>query len=113
MEELHAVIARRFQIDSSWSPAGLTGWLTGYPEKYRLAFAKARLPLLVGLTALFALVKRLPLLGTLLRLKNSLLNRLELALGLQGGGSFFAMCRKPERVEVVTGETQETVAGQS
>ncbi|MCU0609346.1 MAG: class I SAM-dependent methyltransferase [Chitinispirillaceae bacterium] len=110
MDELHTVIARRFRIDSYWSPAGITGWLTGHPEKYRLAFVKARLPLLAGLTALSAFCRRLPVIGILLRLKNSMINRLELGLGLQGGGSFFALCRKPERVKILTGEKQENDA---
>jgi ubiquinone/menaquinone biosynthesis C-methylase UbiE len=96
--ELHALVARRFIIDEAWSPAGLAGWLTGHPEKYRLAFDAAGCKTLALLTAFFALVKRLPVLGVLLRLCNAISNHLELALGIQGGGSFFARARIPERV---------------
>jgi SAM-dependent methyltransferase len=95
-EELRALFARRFIIESSWSPAGTLGWLTGYPENYREAFKEAGCNRLAALTGIFAFIKKAPLLGTLLRLVNVLGNRLELALGVQGGGSFFAFVNKPE-----------------
>jgi SAM-dependent methyltransferase len=94
-EELRSLYAARFRIDRLWSAAGVTGWLTGYPEKYRLAFTAAGCRGLAALTALFALLKRLPPAGGLLRLVNSTINRLELAMGIQGGGSCSALLRKP------------------
>ena len=93
--ELRALFGRRFLIDEAWSPAGIFGWLTGHPEKYRLAFAEAGCAGLAALTSACAGIKRIPVLGALLRLFNALQNHFELALGLQGGGSFFALLRKP------------------
>lgn len=93
--ELRSLYAQRFHIDMILSAAGLTGWLTGYPDKYRLAFARAGIKTLAVLTSIFSLVKRLPLTGHLLRLLNSSINHLELALGLQGGGSCCALLHKP------------------
>jgi SAM-dependent methyltransferase len=95
--ELRSLFVRRFLVDAAWSPAGVCGWLTGYPEKYRPAFAAAGCKGLSALSGLFAYIKKTPALGALLRLLNVLSNRLELALGIQGGGSFFALLRKPER----------------
>ncbi|MBN2188390.1 MAG: class I SAM-dependent methyltransferase, partial [Chitinispirillaceae bacterium] len=93
--DLRALAARRFTITRAWSPAGLTGWLTGYPEKYRPAFSEAHCRSLALLVAVFALIKRTPVAGFLLRLLNASLNHLELALGLQGGGSLFMVLSKP------------------
>jgi SAM-dependent methyltransferase len=92
---LRTLVARRFLIDRIWSPAGLTGWLTGYPEKYQRAFRAARCRALALLTAVFAFVKKAPLAGLLLRLLNASLNHLEITLGIQGGGSVFMLLRKP------------------
>lgn len=96
-EELRAFYGRRFHIESIWSPAGCTGWLTGYPEKYRPAFAAAGFRSLAALTAVFAFVKRAPLAGLLLRGLNACINRVERAVGFDGGGSVFAVLRKPVR----------------
>jgi SAM-dependent methyltransferase len=92
---LRALVSRRFLIDRIWSPAGLTGWLTGYPEKYLPAFRAAHCRTLAFLTAVFAFVKKTPVAGFLLRLGNGSLNHLEIALGIQGGGSVFILLHKP------------------
>ena len=92
---LRALFAQRFHVDTIVSAAGLTGWLTGYPEKYHVAFVNAGMPAFAWLTALFSLIKRTPAAGVLLRLLNSTINHFELALGLQGGGSCCARLRKP------------------
>lgn len=92
---LRTLAAKRFLIDRIWSPAGLTGWCTGYPEKYRLAFQAAHCRALALLTAFFAFVKKTPMAGILLRFINASLNHLEIALGIQGGGSVFMLLRKP------------------
>jgi SAM-dependent methyltransferase len=92
---LRTLIARRFLIDRIWSPAGLTGWCTGYPEKYYRAFREARCRALTPVTAVFAFVKKAPITGFLLRLFNASLNHLEIALGIQGGGSVFMLLHKP------------------
>ncbi|MBN2035524.1 MAG: class I SAM-dependent methyltransferase [Chitinispirillaceae bacterium] len=92
---LQSIVMNRFHIDRIWSPAGITGWLTGYPEKYRLAFRAAGRRWLARVTALFAVIKKAPLAGVVLRLLNSTLNHIEVALGLEGGGSVFMQLRKP------------------
>ena len=92
---LRSLYTQRFHIDMIQSAAGYTGWLTGYPDKYRLAFAEAGAKTFVVLTSFFSFVKRMPLTGLLLRLLNSSINHLELALGLQGGGSCCALLHKP------------------
>jgi SAM-dependent methyltransferase len=107
--ELHTLAARRFKVEQSWSPAGLSGWLTGYPEKYQPAFMAARCRQLAVITAVFAFVKRMPILGFLLRLLNSSLNHLELALGLCAGGSLFMLLRKPP----ADNETKQSPGGKA
>jgi len=92
---LRSLYTQRFRVESIFSAAGLTGWLTGYPEKYRLAFAKAGMPVLAMLTGFFAIMKKMPVVGVMLRIKNATINHLELALGIQGGGSCCARMRKP------------------
>jgi hypothetical protein len=94
--DLRALVARRFTIERAWSPAGFSGWLTGHQDKYRTAFSEARCRGLALLTAVFSFIKRFPLTGFPLRLFNASLNHLELALGLQGGGSLFMQLTKPE-----------------
>lgn len=93
---LRSLVAGRFFVERIWSPAGITGWLTGYPEKYHLVFRAAGLHSLSLVTALFAGIKRLPVLGHLLRFLNSTINHVELALGIEGGGSVFMTLRTPE-----------------
>jgi SAM-dependent methyltransferase len=97
-KELRAHVSRRFYAEKVWSPAGITGWLTGYPEKYRPAFKEAGCTALQTLTALFALIKKTPGAGLALRFVNSSINHIETALGMTGGGgSFFARLRKPDQ----------------
>ena len=93
--ELHASLCRRFEVNRSCSPAGIFGWILGYPEKYRLAFKHARFHLLFLLTSFFTLIKKLPLAGLIFRLLNSITNKIEVICGIEGGGSFFAHARKP------------------
>jgi SAM-dependent methyltransferase len=100
--ELRHAFACRFRIEWFASPAGLLGWLLGYPEKYRGAFRAARAYPGMALTFVFAGLKRLPLVGGLLRFVNALTNHLELFLGLTGGGSCFALLTKAYRRETVS-----------
>jgi len=97
--ELHHLYARRFTVAAFYSPAGRLGWLTGYPEKYRPAFAAARWRTPAVLCAVMSAVKRTPGPGLLLRLFNAATNHFELFLGLTGGGSCFAFLRAPSRAE--------------
>jgi SAM-dependent methyltransferase len=90
-DDMHRAFGRRFALEWFASPAGLAGWLLGYPEKYRPAFRAAKAPFLTALTSLFAALKRMPVAGGLMRLTNALTNHLELFLGLTGGGSCFAL----------------------
>jgi SAM-dependent methyltransferase len=88
--ELYQIFSPRISMTDFFSPAGYLGWLIGYPEKYRPAFIKARLYMLAAITLIFVITKKMPVIGILLRLFNALTNRLELSLGLGGGGSCFA-----------------------
>jgi hypothetical protein len=45
----------------------------------------------------------MPIAGFLLRFLNSSLNRLEIALGIEGGGSVFMLLRKPPAGDPATG----------
>lgn len=85
----------RFTVLSSFSPAGYLGWLTGYPEKYTEAFARAGDKPMYRLTSLMAHMKNHLIGKLLLRIINYSTNRIELFLNLQGGGSFFADVIKP------------------
>jgi len=91
---LYTLYSQRFQVKSFFNPAGLLGWMLGYPEKYRLAFKKARLYFLVFVTFLFATIKKIPVCNVILKLVNATTNHLELFLGLSGGGSCFAFLEK-------------------
>jgi SAM-dependent methyltransferase len=93
--ELFMLYTRRFRVLSFFNPAGYFGWFLGYPEKYCPAFAAAGLGPLARFCAICASVKRMPVLGLLMRLKNALTNHCENFLGLTGGGSCFALVRKP------------------
>lgn len=92
---IHSLYQQRFHIRSFFSPAGILGWLLGYPEKYRLGFKQAHYHLLTGLTTLFASIKKIPVLGAALRFLNASTNHLELFFGLYGGGSCFSFLEKP------------------
>jgi SAM-dependent methyltransferase len=93
--QLRDAYSRRFVLRTFYSPAGYLGWLLGYPEKYVPAFLKARRYLRVALCACFGIIKKIPLLGWCMRFVNICTNHLELALGLEGGGSCFAIVEKP------------------
>ena len=93
--ELYTLFSRRFQIQSFIHPAGYCGFFLGYPEKYRMAFIQAHCRFLAFLTAVFALLKKTPALGLSIRLLNALTNHCEVFLGLKGGGSCFALMKKP------------------
>jgi GT2 family glycosyltransferase/SAM-dependent methyltransferase len=88
--EMRGLFERRFAIAVFFSPAGLAGWLLGYPEKYTRVFRAAGSTFASLLTGVFATVKSIPVLKQLLRFTNACTNRLELAIGLTGGGSCFA-----------------------
>ncbi|MBD3344850.1 MAG: methyltransferase domain-containing protein [Chitinivibrionales bacterium] len=94
--ELYREYKKRFLLYSFFSPAGIAGWLLGYPEKYYPVFKKSRWHCAAIITLLFASIKRLPLLGGILRVINAVSNRCELVLGLKGGGSCFAQMKKAE-----------------
>ncbi len=81
---------QRFVISRFYSPAGILGWLTGYPDKYLKPLWESRAWLPALAAALFSVIKKIPLCRYFLRLLNTGSNRLELFLGLQGGGSCFA-----------------------
>lgn len=91
--EMRMAYERRFSIDRFYSPAGILGWLTGYPEKYLPLFLGCRMYLPALPTAVFAGMRALPGFRALLRIANTLSNRVELFLGLQGGGSCFTRAR--------------------
>jgi SAM-dependent methyltransferase len=95
--DIRRLLLRRFAIASFFSPAGIAGWLLGYPEKYRPAFARAHLRLAAAATGMFACIKKLPVAGALLRLINAFTNHGEVYFGIQGGGSCFAFVKKPLR----------------
>lgn len=88
IQQLYAVC---FCLSQFYSPAGVLGWLLGYPEKYRPAFVHAQWYGCTTLTLLCAMLKRLPLVGLILRFVNVTTNHLELRFNLTGGGSCFAL----------------------
>lgn len=96
-EELYKHYGRRFHVESFINPAGYFGWLLGYPEKYRMAFAAARLSPMTFITSIFATFKRLPLIGIGVRCLNAMTNHWEVFFGLKGGGSCFALLKKPDQ----------------
>jgi ubiquinone/menaquinone biosynthesis C-methylase UbiE len=93
-EELYTLYSRRFRMHSFINPAGYLGSILGYPEKYRMAFIRARWRFMALSALVFAGIKRAPLLGGMLRLVNALTNRCEVFFGLKGGGSCFGLMRK-------------------
>jgi len=84
---------RRFTVASFYSPAGLTGWLTGYPEKYFAALVRAKMVLPAALAGAMMLVKKVPLGHYCLRGGNMLLDTMGALLGYEGGGSCFLQAR--------------------
>ncbi len=93
--ELYALYSRRFRVQSFFNPAGYLGFLIGYPEKYKLAFAAACWRFWGPIVSVFSALKKAPGLGVALRFLNAATNRLEVFLGLKGGGSCFAKLTKP------------------
>jgi Methyltransferase domain. len=96
-EELYRLYSRRFHVLSFINPAGYFGWLLGYPEKYRMAFAAAHFAPMTFITFIFAKLKRLPFIGMKVRCLNAFTNHCEVFFGLKGGGSCFAMLKKPDQ----------------
>lgn len=84
---------KRFTVASFYSPPGLTGWLTGYPEKYAAPLLRAKMYLPAAAAALMALGKKMALVRYGLRAINMLLDTTEMLLGFEGGGSCFARAR--------------------
>jgi SAM-dependent methyltransferase len=93
---LFAAYSRRFRVTSMANPAGYLGWFLGYPEKYLPAFKQAGFTVFVWFLFLCALIKRTPVLGSVMRMKNAMSNHIESYFGLGGGGSCFAFLKKPE-----------------
>ncbi len=87
-------LQKSFQILSTQSPAGYLGWIFGYPEKYHIAFNHAHMPFFAFICFLMAGVKRVPVLGIVLRSINIFSNTIELLFGACGGGSLFAKLTK-------------------
>ena len=91
--DLRKAYTARFMLLTFESPAGLLGWLIGHPEKYAPAFRAASHRLPAAVTGMMGLARAAPVLGWGLRIVNALTNRLELFLGISGGGSCFAVLR--------------------
>jgi ubiquinone/menaquinone biosynthesis C-methylase UbiE len=94
-DELYTFYSQRFRVLSFLNPAGYCGFFLGYPEKYRIAFKRARWHLLACAASIFAGIKKTPVLGLIIRIVNALTNRCEVFFGFKGGGSCFAMVKKP------------------
>ncbi len=95
-ESIHSLYNQRFHIKSFFSPAGILGWIIGYPDKYYKGFKEARMHFFMCLTGIFTFIKRMPILGAALRFLNAFTNRVELYFGLYGGGSCFSFLEKPD-----------------
>jgi SAM-dependent methyltransferase len=93
--DLFMAYSRRFRVVWFDNPAGYFGWFMGYPEKYLPAFRQAGLADFVRVLWLCAAIKRAPVLGGLLRLTNAMTNHAETFFGFSGGGSCFALLKKP------------------
>ncbi|MBN1577199.1 MAG: methyltransferase domain-containing protein [Chitinispirillaceae bacterium] len=90
---MRSLYEQRFTVLRFFSPAGIFGWFLGYPEKYWRAFRAARMFILASFAGGAALIKQAPGMKAVFRLVNMLTNRIELYLGIEGGGSCFAQCR--------------------
>lgn len=95
-KSIYSLYNQRFLVKTFFSPAGILGWLIGYPEKYYEGFKKAQMRFFMGLTGIFAFFKKMPILGAALRIFNAFTNRVELFLGLYGGGSCFSLLVKSD-----------------
>lgn len=87
---------QRFKVTKFYSPAGVLGWLIGYPEKYCFAFKNSNMIIYAILVKFFSYIKKTPILGVIMRLVNSLTNHIEITIGLHGGGSCFAFLKKSD-----------------
>ena len=87
---MRVLYEQRFTISRFYSPAGILGWLTGYPDKYLKPLRESRAYVPALAAALCVVIKIVPVCKHLLRWLNTCSNRLELFLGMQGGGSCFA-----------------------
>jgi ubiquinone/menaquinone biosynthesis C-methylase UbiE len=94
-DELYMLYSQRFRMLSFIHPAGYCGFLLGYPEKYRMAFIKVQWRFMAFVASVFAFLKRAPVLGGVIRIMNAWTNHCEVFFGLKGGGSCFAMMKKP------------------
>jgi ubiquinone/menaquinone biosynthesis C-methylase UbiE len=94
-QELYMLYSRRFRMLSFFNPAGFCGVLLGYPEKYCMVFKEAQWPFMAIAASVFAWIKKAPVLGGAIRLANAWTNHCEVFFGFKGGGSCFAMMKKP------------------
>jgi SAM-dependent methyltransferase len=93
--DLYSLYSQRFHLVSFVNPAGYVCWLLGYPEKYLPAFSEAGWKLFRTVAWVFAAFKKTPVIGPAMRLANSFTNHAEVYFGLTGGGSCFAVLKKP------------------
>ena len=93
--ELRSLYTARFTVQTFSSPAGLLGWLIGYPHKYAPAFKAARMPFFYAVCLTVAFLRRLPVIGLFIRFVNVITNHFELFVGIENGGSCFAVMKKP------------------
>lgn len=98
--EIFNLYRQKLLVKSFFSPAGLLGWLLGYPEKYFPAFKSAQLYFFTTLTLIFAIIKKIPILNSIILLLNACTNYLELLFDINGGGSCFAYLEKPRHDNV-------------
>jgi SAM-dependent methyltransferase len=96
--DLYALYSGRFHVRTFTNPAGYFGWLLGYPEKYQPAFIAAGLKSVALLSGIFSRIKKLPIIGGIMRLINAFTNHAEVFFGLSGGGSCFAALKKPDQI---------------
>jgi len=94
--EMEQLCSQYFKIVSCVSPAGLMGWLIGYPEKYSIAFNKAHCVFWGYMVELCAKLKKITCLKLLLHCINIITNRIEILCRMGGGGSCFLMLEKVE-----------------
>lgn len=92
--ELYKLFNSRFIIEEFISPAGITGWLTGYPENYKPLFKLAKMPIAFLLTVIPSLIRSIPIFRQMLQLVNSLINKIEIYFNISGGGSVFVIMKK-------------------
>ncbi len=92
--DLYKLFHSTFSVVKFLSPAGLTGWLTGYPESYRPLFKKAKMTIPYIISLPFFIIRSIPIFRQLLQLLNAIINRIEIYFKISGGGSVFAVLKK-------------------